>query len=299
MKTNVFLGCVALGLCGVVAAIAVGIILCSQREEPDAVNIDVRQRGRDRMRKEKVVFCGIARDNAEHLDKTLALIERMGEMFASYKVIVYENDSSDATLSMLKAWRDKLGEQTVTVLHEHLEWPPAIADGGFSKRRFQILSYCRNQYVARLKCPEYADSKYAVVLDMDLWDFDVDGLAHSFGVGGGGGDVVEWSSISANGVFDGRTYYDALAFRSDEFPDTLNSEKQRYDAQLVYSVNDPLVPVKSAFGGLAIYKRSCLVQCAYTGDDCEHVGMYACQTSLGHECDAHFMNPAMLLRYHL
>jgi hypothetical protein len=278
-------------LCGAAVAIVYASSNTLQNKQP----LEQRERGRRRMRRSHAVFCGIARDNAAHLDKTLALIERMGAMFASYKVIVYENDSTDNTLALLQAWQCKLGTQKVKILHEHLEWPPAISDGGFSTRRFEILSYCRNKYVEELRRDEYAAYEHAIVLDMDLWNFDTNGLAHSFGVDDA---VTPWSSISANGVFDGRTYYDALAFRSDEFPNTLHSEEQRYRAQRVYNIEDPLVPVKSAFGGLAIYKRACLIACAYTGTDCEHVGMYACQSRL-EGCRGHYMNPAMQLFYHL
>jgi hypothetical protein len=180
------------------------------------------------------------------------------------------------------------------VLHEHLEWPPAINDGCFSMRRFEILSHCRNQYVSELRCDkEYADYEHAIVLDMDLWNFNCDGLAHSFGVD----ESIAWSSISANGIYNGRTYYDSLAFRNQEFQDTLGSKEQRERAQRIYNIEDPLVPVTSAFGGLAIYKRACLIACAYTGNDCEHVGMYACQSRIA-SCQAHYMNPAMQLFYH-
>ncbi len=251
----------------------------------------VCQRGRLLMQKECVVFCGIARDVAQNLNQTLAMIERVGALFKSYKVILYENDSTDGTDVILQQWQRKLGKNVVTLIQEKLNRSAAISSGGFSAQRFETLAYCRNKYLKQLHLPEYDDSTYVIVLDMDLWDLPIEGLMHSFGI------EHHWSSISANGVYDGQTYYDSLAFRSEEFPDTLNSEAQRRHAQRVYNTDHDLVRVKSAFGGLTIYKRQCMNNCFYTGNDCEHVGLHDCQRKKD-GCSQQYMNPAMILRYH-
>ena len=49
------------------------------------------------MRQSRTVICGLARNIATHLPGTMARIERLGSMFADYRVLVYENDSTDAT----------------------------------------------------------------------------------------------------------------------------------------------------------------------------------------------------------
>ena len=53
--------------------------------------------GRRLMSDLSVVFCGLCRDARHYLPKTAARIERLGEMFREYRVVVYENDSADAT----------------------------------------------------------------------------------------------------------------------------------------------------------------------------------------------------------
>ena len=62
-------------------------------------------RGRDRMRNASVLICGICRDVRPYLPRTAARIQRLGSMFADYRVILFENDSTDRTLDFLEDWQ--------------------------------------------------------------------------------------------------------------------------------------------------------------------------------------------------
>ena len=55
------------------------------------------------------------------------------------------------------------------------------------------------------------------------------------------------------------------------------------------------VPVRSCFGGLAIYRMAILKGCAYTGDDCEHVGLHSCIADKNRGSVA--VNPLMHVSY--
>src|SRR5262245_25427326 len=65
---------------------------------------DAVDRGRSAMSEARIVICGLARNVAAHLPRTKARIERLGSMFADYRVLVYENDSTDATPAILNRW---------------------------------------------------------------------------------------------------------------------------------------------------------------------------------------------------
>src|SRR5262245_58080831 len=65
---------------------------------------DAVARGRSAMRESRTVICGLARNVAAHLPRTKARIERLGSMFADYRVLVYENDSTDSTPAILNRW---------------------------------------------------------------------------------------------------------------------------------------------------------------------------------------------------
>ncbi|KAG5188126.1 hypothetical protein JKP88DRAFT_178328 [Tribonema minus] len=249
------------------------------------------------MRARSAVITGIARNNAQHLGATLALVDAIGALFASYAVVLYENDSTDETPAMIEAWRaaNRGGAARIDFISEQLNTVFPMDLGGFAEERFRLLADCRNKCLDVLRGPEYDAFSHVIVLDMDLYDFDLDGLAHSFGA------HDAWDAVSANGYFmlgDNEYYYDTLAFRTAEFPDTWHSDAQRDAAHRSYDEAMPLVPVNSAFGGLAVYKRRCLVQCRYSGLDCEHVALHHClQQTAG--CRRLFMNPAMKLNYHL
>ncbi len=132
------------------------------------------------------------------------------------------------------------------------------------------------------------------MLDMDVWDCPVEGVANSFG------QHAQWDMVAANGMFGRTTYYDGLAYRDAQLRDTLHSDAQRGAAQRALpELQTELVPVHSAFGALAIYRRRCLLRCDYTGEDCEHVGLHACMRRDPQRggCARLFVNPQMKLYY--
>ncbi len=55
------------------------------------------ENGRRRMRELSVVVCGLCRDVRNFLPRTAARVERLGAMFRDYRVVLFENDSVDAT----------------------------------------------------------------------------------------------------------------------------------------------------------------------------------------------------------
>ena len=59
------------------------------------------------MRDQRVVIAGLARNIAAILPKTVARVERLGSCFRDYRVVVYENDSSDGTLAQLQQWQSR------------------------------------------------------------------------------------------------------------------------------------------------------------------------------------------------
>jgi hypothetical protein len=82
-------------------------------------------RGRLRMQQLRVAICGLARDVADVLLANLARIERIGSLFADYRAVLYENDSTDATPTLLGRWQ--AGNPRVTVLSDVLSFPMCSA----------------------------------------------------------------------------------------------------------------------------------------------------------------------------
>jgi len=235
-----------------------------------------------------VVIVGIARDNGNDLKKVITHIETTGSLFRDYKVIIYENDSTDNTKEILQSWENR--NDRVTIVQETKGWGAAISAGG--KNRYLVLAYCRNQYLKMwMTFPIFQKYQYMIVVDMDLkHGWDQDGVAHSFG-------YTDWDMICSNGILRGE-FYDTLALRDKRFSIFVDDLKQDLRDELdviAYPTVGPLIAVDSCFGGLAIYNRSAIGDCLYQGYDCEHVTLHNCMVANNHS--RIYLNPLQVVYY--
>ncbi|PKN76230.1 MAG: hypothetical protein CVU52_05625 [Deltaproteobacteria bacterium HGW-Deltaproteobacteria-10] len=239
--------------------------------------------GYEYMRGVKVVICGLTRDDAPILPLTIARVEKTGGFFRDYRVIVYENDSQDGTLDILKRW--EAANPRVKILTESI-WGTELMQLG----RTAKLAYFRNRYLQLVKeSDKYADCDFVIVADMDLkGGWSNDGIATSF-------FRSDWDMVAANSIGYHnlrRTYYDMFAL----LPKTI------FKTGLVYKIfgegwqlhrGDPFIAIQSGFGGLALYRREAIVARQYSGvvngaRVCEHVSLNA-DNSL--RC---FLNPSQI-----
>src|SRR5262245_7073703 len=77
---------------------------------------DAVEGGRMAIREARTVICGLARNVAALLPRTIARIERLGGLFADYRVLIYENDSTDPTPALLSRWANR--NRRVTVISQ-------------------------------------------------------------------------------------------------------------------------------------------------------------------------------------
>ena len=246
-------------------------------------------RGKQRMQSARAVFCGIARDVADELPSVSRRIESAGSMFADYRVVVFENDSCDGTLDLLRDWQ--LQNARVSVLHETLNvrrWG-SVPD----PERMAHLAYCRNQYLQHI-AEHLSDFDYFIVFDTDIpRGFSYEGLANTFG-------FQDWDMVGSNGILvpqEGRPppdpmFFDAWAYRvagsSAQSLETIN--------RLQFHRGEALHPVWSCFGGLAVYRMACALSGArYGGTDCEHVVFHQQLRELG--LTEQFLNPSQIVFY--
>lgn len=258
----------------------------------DVIPDEQLARGKGEMAKHKAVFTGIARDNGRSLPTVMRHIEHIGERFADYRVILFENDSSDATKMILSFW--KLVNPKVEILSE---------DFHFKKRpSIKFMAEARNRYVKALESKEYAEFDIVIAVDMDAsYGIDERGILDTFS------KIDEWEVVCSNGIYTRAGHmWDAFAFRNEEFPDSPHSFRQKYakdywnevsSIQKIYPPEADLLPVHSGFGGLAIYKRKVFENCFYDSihEDCEHVALHEMMKEK-HEARI-YMNPAQIIRY--
>lgn len=248
------------------------------------------KKGAEEMKKHKVIFTGITRDNSRDIPVMLQAFRNLGEKFADFRVIIFENDSSDNTLQLLQEAANEDSRFRVISHNYNLQKRPSI----------KFLAEIRNKYIEAIFEKEYDDFDIVIMADMDMkYGVDERGIEDSFA------QYDKWDSVCSNGIFttDGRMY-DCFAFRNERFPHGLNDLPpykywNLYIAQLalIYRPDGDLVPVYSCFGGLAIYKKKFIQGCKYDSEkeDCEHVHFHKCMKEKNGA--RMFMNPAQMIRY--
>lgn len=242
-----------------------------------------------RMKNVNVVFAGIARDVADHLrERIIPLLERTVAIFGDYAVLLYENDSSDSTLAVLREWRAR--NPRVLAMSERRNAPPAVDFGIWDKGRFEALARARNAYLTALReTPTLRSFDVLVVLDTHtVGNWSIHGLANAV-------DRIlrkdeRLDIVCANGQYamGGRKYYDGLAFRSLGYAGSLRDHLLSMTQILSRHVepDEALHRADSCFGGMAAYRIETLVgnapDCWYSGadesgkPDCEHANFHAC-----------------------
>jgi hypothetical protein len=222
-------------------------------------------------------------DNMDRLERNFAVVDGlMQRTFSDVLYCVYENDSTDGTAEWI---RDLSARRDDVRLLSEQGYRPAMVEGRDSRWRYERMAACRNRCLdlARQHAP---DVDYAIVLDIDFADFsqvdiaaairEIDGLH------------PEWQALCGSGLSqrDLGVYGPSMRVvpTRGELPvrlydiaamQTLNDEQDALAAAaMAGAAFDPPVRVRSAFGGIAVYKPGTLYPLHYEGWDCEHVCLH-------------------------
>lgn len=250
--------------------------------KPPGAFIDLMESGTNKMSRSTAVICGLARDSATMLPSTISRIEQLGSLFSEYRVVIFENDSVDDTLRVLGMWQRR--NPLVTILTETFGDPVNLPTR--CPNRGDRMAHYRNHY-RQFIADVYRDFDYAIVVDTDLpGGWDVSGVANTLGHEG-------WDFVGTYGTIlkrylarERRYHYDAWAFRRYGNFAPLAT---KYVNRLSWRPGDPLVRVSSCFGGLGVYRMRALLNCRYSGGDCEHVALHREMCEQG--MDRLFLNP--------
>lgn len=263
-----------------------------QYQEKYALMVEV---GRAEASRTKLAIVAIARNTMPYLRNTLALIDELAGRFRDCVFYVYENDSDDETASVLD---DFAIRQWVTVEHETLGRPDIR---GFEPERTIALAEYRNRCRAWVE-HNAADADYVVVLDLDPHGgFSTDGVLNSIGhickqmssvcrpldVGGMASHSL-WAEVDGSEV--SIAAYDAWAARLNWWEDRNGKMSMGWFHMLMLPVGSEPVPMNSAFGGLAVYRREAFLAPGvhYAGGDCEHVHLHKTMRQSGFQL---WLNP--------
>ena len=247
-----------------------------------------------------VHFVGCARDVAPKLSRTMEkTLNELGAQFTDSSVLIFENDSRDATRERLLRLVARGSGRVSILLGESLSSRLPERTARLAHCRGTLLSEVRRRWAASVAVPTAAArGHYLVVLDLDCkrpvepqpLRLAVAAMQESAAAAAAEG----WSVLTANSK-QGLDYYDIWALRSaalgvdyDCWHDARTvRERGSCDAYEVrIDPQAPVLPVESAFNGLAVYSLSAVwgraADCTYDGDrTCEHVPFHLCLRSRG------------------
>jgi len=228
-----------------------------------------------------VLIAGCVRDVAATLRSEVERFQQALSDVPDLRWFLVESDSEDDTPSVLAALAAEMDSFRFRRLGRLRErWP----------ERTQRLAHCRNHYLREIRSTRHHDVDVVVIADFD-------GVCNAFSQGAWNSAWIrdDWAVCTAN---QQGLYFDIWALRHSEWcPDDCWHQFRLLCAsgmvarealhQAVHSlmvhipVDSDWIEVDSAFGGLAIYKRTGVLAGRYSGlgtggePICEHVSLHA------------------------
>lgn len=218
---------------------------------------------------EKVIICGTGKNIAFALPNMMSKIEHLGHCFKDYRVIIYENNSTDSTKTILTQWAKT--NNKIIIISETLTPQQLYARTKIhtlknqAPNRMELIAYGRNEILKRVFNKNFNDFNFVIMTDLDFTKgWEVTDVLSSFNL------AIPWDCIAANGITLDNFYYDRYAFRDTHFPlgPELINEKFWHDVDhqhIKFAYNSEPKQVYSAFGGIAIYQKQSLENCRYSG----------------------------------
>lgn len=251
-----------------------------------SLNLDIsKEELSNRMKKYNVIFGGVGRNIEPYIKTTLDNIDKCGNRFNKYEVIIYENDSSDNTRKILN---DNKKDNYHYIFEDNITEP----------RRTFRLANGRQKVLDKAK-ELNKNNEYTFYIAVDLDDVNFSGRFV---------DTIEtcfinedWDILTGN---QSDRYYDLWTIRrmgdmeydcwrkiddeTEKGMDRLEADNKFLHSR--YKKYEPgmLLEVDSAYGGIAIYRlKSLHNDCRYNGDygdgreQCEHVPFTLCLKEKG------------------
>lgn len=245
-----------------------------------------------------ILIVGLARNCA---DKLFISIARLSLAFRSAKTIAFliiESDSSDSTIDVLSQISSSYSSFEYVTLGSLLERFPM---------RTERIAFCRNHYLKLIEeSSKYHDVDYVAVADLDGVNYELapKSVASCW-------TRSNWDVCTANQY---GPYYDIYALRHPlwsphDCAEQANMLKSLGVKRFTYNYVSILskmiciptyhdwIKVDSAFGGLAIYRKSILENVRYNGlneiglEVCEHVSLH---TQICNNGGRIYINPALV-----
>lgn len=263
--------------------------------------------GKKNVMDKRIVIGLLTKNGIKHIAKVKKKLDLFVQYFADYRVLIFENDSTDNTREILNEWSQidpkvilldcsKLGSEDCKL---NMQDPKSGGYTSFS--RSEKMAFLRQQILNEVQST-YSLWDYFCIFDFDLSGaFFIDGFLTTFA-------KSNWDMVFGNGLtFTPLPFLHAKPFVYDCF--AFVGEHQNYQSSSeishFFSCNKILekyirkmkwCPSRSGFNGIAIYKIASLKNASYTPQKnlrCEHVFLHVSMAQNGH--DKIYFNPSMIL----
>jgi hypothetical protein len=262
------------------------------------------ERGYQRAGGYRVCVCGIVRDCAPALQRTLPWVDHLCAQFKDAQVAIFENDSKDHTKAVLSSWA--VGRENIHVFLE--DYGPGetsrtklgTVNPSFSYSRIERIARHRNRYLEFAS--QLSGLDYLIVVDLDVDWIDPNAVGHAFG------QEIPWDAQFANGrtwqVDTSDLYRDTYAVWEIGDPGPQTESKIAFYRRGLKPLTKgmPLFAVQSGFGGLGVYRWEAIKGLRYgvglNSDPrveviCEHAFLHRQMIAAGNS--RLFINPSMIL----
>lgn len=244
---------------------------------------------KDRLKQKTAVFMlplGPGRD--QDLKYIRANIEKIGELFSSFEVIIgtpgneaakgWQSEAQSGKCSTDLCRTTKSYNVAITTEETKLDYgpcSPAKKPCRIGRGRDAILNFMREQ----IKQGKSWDFSIAVDSDMAK-QWNIQGFLKAFSL-----MDSEWAAVAANGRDPDGHHSDWLAWKSNV----------QYEHLHHFDPDGSPFQVMHAFGGVAIYRTTPLLQCNHRGGGgCEHIHLQEC---LGANEQKIYFHPALVVEW--
>ena len=271
--------------------------------------LDQVERGYKNAKTKRVVIASLCRNVKKSIELARTRLEKIGEAFGDYKIILFENDSTDGTRKALIKWTK---ENNRVILLDCCEFGPCDCKlkykhgydlGALSTSRMKKMAFYRNQYLDYTK-KHFRDFDYLLV-----YDFDLDGGIYLDGLISNFDPRLNWDMVCSTGLVSvpqlnillgGESkpnMYDTIAFL--DLNDNWYKKSEMRKEQILLNnklkkIGSDLIPIRSGFNGMAIYKINSIKDTRYDFKTrCEHIDLHKNMFEKGFS--KIFLSPNLLL----
>jgi hypothetical protein len=215
----------------------------------------------------RLLICGVAKNCAHSLPIVRQTAEELAARFQDYAVVVYENNSTDETPQMLRDWMAQnthVSARCEWFASEELQAQATLFNRRAEPCRYEQIARARNQMLEMARALPNPAFDFVVMADLDIPDqWPIERICQHI-------QRQDWDVITAFGMDQHGLYYDYFALRDAQWP--LGPEflgdtwfRHRRPRASRPARGRTLIPVLSAFGGLALYRAGAFLPFAFSG----------------------------------